>query len=132
MIFFGPCDQNNIYNLARQAIESTYDCTCNVIEHKAEKDKVTKRTSHIEEKVTEKQKCKLSFQTIKNTNESETENSVTQTVKLFIAPELKIKTGSKIEVTDALGNVVLYKNSGQPAIYQTHQEIVLEIWKGWA
>ena len=25
-----------------------------------------------------------------------------------------------------------YKNSGEPAVYNTHQEIMLELWKGWA
>ena len=34
MIFFGPNNQNNIDNLARQAIESQYDSKCDVIEKK--------------------------------------------------------------------------------------------------
>lgn len=75
----------------RQVIESTYDCACDIIERKAVKDEITKRTKDQEEIVLEKQNCKLSFETIKNTNESETENNVTQIVKLFIAPDIEIK-----------------------------------------
>lgn len=82
---------NVVIKQARQAIEGTYDCTCNIIEYKEIKDELTKRTKHQGEIVLESQKCKISFETIKNTNESETENSVTQIVKLFIAPEVEIK-----------------------------------------
>ena len=24
------------------------------------------------------------------------------------------------------------ENSGEPAVYDTHQEIIIELWKGWA
>lgn len=82
---------NLIIEQARKAVETTYDCICDVIEYKAIKNETTKRTNHQEEKVIEQQKCKLSFKTIKNSNESETDNSVTQIVKLFVVPEIDIK-----------------------------------------
>lgn len=55
----------------------------------------------------------------------------TQTVKLFYAPEIIIKEGSKITVTQN-GVTTAYKQSGVPAVYQTHTETVLELFKGWA
>lgn len=55
----------------------------------------------------------------------------TQTVKLFFAPEITVKEGSKITVTQN-GVTTAYKQSGVPAVYQTHTEIVLELFKGWA
>ena len=39
---------------------------------------------------------------------------------------------SKIVVTKKNSFVEDYKNSGKPAVYDTHQEIILENFKGWA
>ena len=52
-------------------------------------------------------------------------------VKLFIAPEINVMPGSKIVVTQK-GRTTEYKNSGEPAIFDTHQEIMLVKFKGWA
>lgn len=114
----------------RKAIELTYDCTCNIIEHQQYK-KANKSTGFKDVIVEKEQKCKLSFKTIANNNQDDIKANVAQTVKLFIAPELKIKTGSRIDVTNVLNEVVSYKSSGQPAIYKTHQEIVLELFESW-
>ncbi len=75
----------------RRAIESAYDCKCDIIEYKATKNPTNKRTEHKEETVLKKQDCRVSYKIISNANESENENSVTQIVKLFIAPEIQIK-----------------------------------------
>lgn len=129
MILFGQSNQNNIYNLARQAIESQYDAKCDVIEKRPKEVKnITKNT---EETVLKDRDCRVSFETISENTETDTEAKKVQKIKLFIAPELDIKTGSKIIVTRK-GRTTEYKNSGEPAVYDTHQEIVLELWKGWA
>lgn len=93
MIFFGTTNQNYIdtIKLARQAIESTYDCECNIIEQQAIENPVNKRTEYKETTVLEKQPCRISYKTISNANETENENNVIQIVKLFIAPEIQIK-----------------------------------------
>lgn len=114
----------------RKAIELTYDCTCNIIEHQKYK-KNNKSTGFKDVVVQENQKCKLSFKTIASNKQDDIKANIVQIVKLFIAPELKIETGSRIDVTNVLGEVVSYKSSGQPAIYKTHQEIVLELFESW-
>ena len=118
-------------NLVREAIESTYIGTCTVIEHIKEKDDKTKQNKYIEKAVYEDKSCRLSFENISNTNQTSTTNNVAQIVKLFIAPELQIKNGSKIIVTQN-NRTVEYKNSSEPAVYETHQEIVLQLFEGWA
>lgn len=129
MILFGSSNQNNIYNLARQAIESQYDAKCDVIE-KMPKE-VKNITKNIEETVLKNKDCRVSFETISENTETDTEAKKVQKIKLFIAPELNIKPGSKIIITRK-GRTTEYKNSGEPAVYDTHQEIILELWKGWA
>lgn len=115
----------------RKAIEMTYDCTCNVIQTTKIK-KENKSTGFVESKVAENKKCKLSFETVAKDSQDDVKANVIQITKLFIAPEITILPGSKIEVTDVMGKVTIYKSSGQPAIYQTHQEIVLELDERYA
>lgn len=80
---------------ARQTIESTYDCKCDIIEHQAVKNNINKRTEYQEITVLEKQPCRISYKTISNANETENESNVTQIVKLFISPEIQIKSRLK-------------------------------------
>ena len=115
----------------RRVIEALYEGTCTITEHQ-KFQKPNKSVGFREEVVLEKQPCRLSFSTINQSNQTETgASSVSQTVKLFIAPEIQVKPGSKITVTQN-GVTTDYKNSGEPAYYSTHQEIILELFKGWA
>ncbi|OOM82324.1 hypothetical protein CLPUN_03250 [Clostridium puniceum] len=117
----------------RKAIESMYEHICTVFEYQKVKDPVTKLTKSEEVPVLKEQSCKLSYSTVKNATETEKASALQQVVKLFIAPEIVIKEGSKLVVTDTRTNKTQsYKNSGVPAIFSSHQEIVLELFKGWA
>ena len=119
---------NKAREKARKAIEVFYEHTCTVVEYGKYKDSVTKQTKLGEKTVLENQPCKLSFSTIKASDQTESANQVQQVIKLFVAPEVEIKEGSKIIVTYN-GKVNEYKNSGVPSIFPTHQEIVLELFK---
>jgi hypothetical protein len=77
------------------------------------------------------QACKLSFEKVTNNNQGETAAMLVQTAKVLIAPEIQIKPGSKFTITQN-GITTEYKSSGEPARYATHQEIVLELFKGWS
>lgn len=115
----------------RKAIESTYDCTCSVIEQK-KIIKSNKSTNFQEIRTLENEKCKLSFENVTNVKQDDIKANIVQTVKLFIAPEIDIKPSSRIDVTNFQGITTSYKSSGKPAIYKTHQEIILEQFEGWA
>ena len=54
-----------------------------------------------------------------------------QSITLFIDRAVTVPEGSKITVTQN-GVTGVYEKSGKPAIYSTHQEIPLELFKGWA
>ena len=56
---------------------------------------------------------------------------VAQTIKLFLEPEPVVPPGSRIEVTQQ-GRTESYAQSGKAAVYSSHQEILLEIWKEYA
>lgn len=115
---------------ARRAIESLYSGICTITEYQPTTDPITKITSHTEVDVATNVKCRLSFKHVSVASEGSPAGTVSQRIKLFLAPELQVKPGSKITVTQN-GRVTAYSRSSEPATYSTHQEIMLEVFKGW-
>lgn len=116
---------------ARRIQESTYEGLCTVYHYQSTKDPNTKLTHEEEIPVIENQPCKLSFEKLNAVVQTESAAAIAQGLKLFLAPEIHIDGGSKIVVTQN-GVTGEYSTSGEPAIYPTHQEIMLELFKGWA
>lgn len=75
--------------------------------------------------------CHVSFETTAQASQTDSAASVSTVIKLFTSPDLEIPAGSKITVTQA-GKTTAYKCSGEPAIYDTHQEVNLILFDGWA
>lgn len=115
----------------RKALEQTYMGVCTIIEYHEVTDEVTKESSEEEVAVVKEQPCSLSFETIAAASQTETAAAITQGVKLFLSPDIRVKSGSKIIVTQD-GVTDEYSVSGKPAVYSTHQEIMLELCGRWA
>ena len=111
--------------MVRRAIERYYDKKCTVTEY--QKTKVNGVVSFAEVQVLVDIPCRLSYNTITSNNETDSVSKIHQVTKLFISPDVTIPTGSKITIDD-----VNYSRSGVPAVYDTHQEIILELFKGWS
>lgn len=75
--------------------------------------------------------CRISFDTVNATQPENNAANIVQSITLYIDREVVIPEGSKITVTQS-GVTAVYEKSGKPAVYSTHQEIPLEIFKGWA
>lgn len=116
---------------ARKAIESTYVGVVTVSEYKKVKDPNTALTSYKEVVVLENQPCSLSFESITTAIQTEAAATISQAVKLFLSPDITIKPGSKLKVTQT-GITTEYSSSGVPAVYPTHQEIILGLFERWA
>jgi hypothetical protein len=115
----------------RKVLERLYVGTCTITEHQKVK-KENKSTGFVETVVLRDQPCRLSFKTINQTNMSDTgASAVTQITQVFLAPEIKVKPGSKLTITQN-GVTTEYKSSGEPAVHANHQEIQLTLFKGWA
>lgn len=115
----------------RKAIESQYIGKCDIIELESKTNPITKLEEQTEVAVYKDMPCRKSYKKISSTSDSEVNANVQQIIELFIAPEINIKPGSKIVVTQN-GERNIYTRSGEPAIYETHQQIILDLWKGWA
>ena len=115
---------------ARKALESLYKDRCDVYEKQKVRDEETKVISEQEIKVYGQKRCRLSYQTVTSADQDKVPHQ-TQTILLFLEPELTIKPSSKI-VVEHCGIQTAYKMSGKPALHTNHQEIVLELFDKYA
>lgn len=115
---------------ARKALELLYTGKCTVTEHQKVKDRISKLISYEDKVVLEEQPCRLIFKSISPAREEHEATAAVQTVKLLLPPDIVVLPGSKITVTQ---NKITedYTSSGIPALYMTHQEIVLELFERW-
>lgn len=111
---------------ARKAIEDRYKGLCDILEKRKVKDEVTKATVLRDTVVLSNQPCRLSYSSFGTANQTDTISNIEQTIKVFIAPEIKIAPGSKLRITQN-GITTDYISSGVPAVYETHQEVSLEL-----
>lgn len=111
--------------LERKAIESTYDGLCTVTEFQQVKDPVAKVTKQVLVVVLQDQPCALSQVTLASTQSTDTDNRINYDTKLFISPDVVIKTGSHIRVVQDSMDYE-FEQTGEPFRYPTHQEIKLK------
>jgi hypothetical protein len=117
--------------MARKHIESLYVGRCEIKEVRSVEDPETGITFSDEwHSVIMNQPCKLSTKTIAEASSEGSVAEVSKVVKLFLAPEIRVKEGSRITVAQH-GTTEQYECSGTPAVYGNHQEIILRAVKKW-
>lgn len=120
-----------VNDTVKKAIESLYEGKCSVYGYGAVVDERTHLKSNKEYLIYDNIPCRLSVKSVNSASSEEIASSIAQEVKLFLNPQYEIKAGCKIVVTQ--NNVTTtYKNSGQANVKSNHQEIILELFKGWA
>ena len=115
---------------ARKAVESMYDGLCTITEYQKIK-KENKSTGFGEVITLENQPCRMSFKTVNPTSQTDTASVVTQSITVYLSPDILVKPGSKLTITQN-GVTTEYMSSGKAAVYSTHQEVSLELFKGWS
>lgn len=116
---------------AQSAQRMLYDGRADIIEYRKQKDPESGIISYEEETVERGLPCRLSFSEISSVSQTDSAADTAQVIKLFLAPDAAIKPGSKIVVTQN-GKTVAYQCSGVPAVYATHQEIILTLFQKWS
>jgi hypothetical protein len=99
-----------------------------IYEYQDVTDPETYQTTQREVPVLVDEPCRLSYNHEQATNISSGAAVVSQSITLFIRPDLVIKAGSVIEITQN-GVTERYKGSGKPAVYTNHQQIVLQLYE---
>ena len=109
---------------------------CTIYEYQEVTDPITYQTSHKLVPVVYDEPCRVSYRRV-TYNTHEVVNLidgvpyVEQVIMLIIRPDLTIREGSVIEVTQH--NVTTkYKRSNVPAIYTHHQEVPLDFYEDFA
>ena len=115
----------------KKAVRSLWGGRATVTVRSGETDPTTGRSEPVENITLSDVPCRIAFDTVKSTTPREEAAAVAQTVTLFIDSGLDIPPGSRIRVTQN-GVTADYERSGKPAVYSCHQEIPLELFKGWA
>lgn len=123
--------KTKVVKAARTAVESLYEGKCTIIEYQ-KVQKANKSIGFEEVVVLADQPCRVSYKATNTaTPDGNGATAVIQGIKLFIAPEVDIKPGSKLTITQN-GATSSFKRSGEPARYITHQEVELDLFKGWS
>ena len=120
----------------RGAVERLYTCICSVYEKEEYTDEAG-ITRHRERLVMENIPCRISYSTgmlfNKLNSGKECADAVRnkQYTKIFTSPDILIRPGSKIAVTNEKGEHI-YFHSGERAEYLSHNEVLVENFKGWS
>lgn len=111
--------------IRRRALERLYSDTALIrTEEASVMDLVTGRITQ-RESMSGPYPCRLSYKSFPEAQKGDGVASFSQTITLFIAPEVVIAAGSAVSVTRE-GRTLEFIASGVPAVYSDHQEIVLE------
>ena len=114
------------------AIRLLWDGRCTVtVRRSAGTDEKTGRAFFRETDIYQDEPCRLSYESVSTVEPTSGAARTAQSVTLFTARTLEAPPGSKITVTQD-GATGVYEQSGKPAVYSTHKEIPLELFKGWA
>ncbi len=122
--------ENALVVSTRKAIESTYIGLCTIVEMQDIED-TNHITKEVEVVVYENLKCRLSFEGSGSAVGNGINNTVSLSVKLFIAPEVDIKAGAKVLVLQS-GENFEFNRGGEPIKRDTHQEVELTLVRRWA
>ena len=115
---------------AKMAIEKLYEDTCNIYTYEKITEANTGITKQVKKIYLENISCRMSFSNFPSTTNDE-QAKLTQSIKLFLPSDILIKAGSYVSICRQ-GLTTDYVCSGKPAIYKTHQEINLELYKDYA
>lgn len=105
-----------------------------IYEYQTVTDPVTFKSKQKLTPVVENEPCRVSYANNTHGELIGTDKGVTnieQEITLFIRPDLTIKPGTVIEVTQH-NRTVKYKSSTKSAVYSNHQEISLDLFEDYA
>ena len=110
--------------MARVQIEKMYESTCSVWQFSRVYDKATHSTKMRKIALFENIPCHVSYGITGAAKQTDTIAVIGQNITLYLPPEYAVPAGSEITI-DTRGKITKYESSGEPAVYQSHQEISL-------
>ena len=112
--------------MARVQIEKMYESTCSVWQFSRVYDKATHSTKMKKVALFENIPCHVSYGISGAAKQTDTIAVIGQSITLYLPPEYAVPAGSEITI-ETQGRITKYESSGEPAVYQSHQEISLTL-----
>lgn len=111
---------------ARVQIEKMYESTCSVWQFSRVYDKATHSTKMKKVALFENIPCHVSYGISGAAKQTDTVSVIGQNITLYLPPEYAVPAGCEI-IIEGQGRTTKYESSGEPAVYQSHQEISLTL-----
>ena len=111
---------------ARVQIEKMYESTCSVWQFSRVYDKATHSTKMKKVALFESIPCHVSYGISGAAKQTDTIAVIGQNITLYLPPEYAVPAGCEI-IIEGQGRTTKYESSGEPAVYQSHQEISLTL-----
>lgn len=111
---------------ARVQIEKMYESTCSVWQFSQVYDKATHSTKMKKVALFENVPCHVSYGISGAAKQTDTISVIGQNITLYLPPEYAVPAGCEI-IIEGQGRTTKYESSGEPAVYQSHQEISLTL-----
>lgn len=111
--------------LVKKHMAMLYDGVCTIIDYEKEQGIINNTKEVVK---AENVKCRLSYKSDSQGEQTDKTAEQNQIIKLFLPPEIEIKEGCKIIVTQE-GETNTFLCAGKPLVYGSHKEVVLEIEK---
>lgn len=112
--------------MARVQIEKMYESTCSVWQFSRVYDKATHSTKMRKIALFENIPCHVSYGISGAAKQTDTIAVIGQNITLYLPPEYAVPAGCEI-IIEGQGRTTKYESSGEPAVYQSHQEISLTL-----
>lgn len=112
--------------MARVQIEKMYESTCSVWQFSRVYDKATHSTKMKKVALFENVPCHISYGISGAAKQTDTIAVIGQNITLYLPPEYAVPAGCEI-IIEGQGRTTKYESSGEPAVYQSHQEISLTL-----
>lgn len=111
--------------MIKDAVEGLYFDKCTIYGYENITDEKTHQTQQVCAILYEDIPCRLVYKQIQANGQVYSVPTIGQSVKLLLNPDICVVDGCEIHITKQTGQTVVYKSSGEPAFYPSHQEIML-------
>lgn len=119
--------KTSVFDCIKGYAESLYDSTCAVIEYIGGEGVINNAQPVT---AAEGIPCRLSFKSAPAAGNGAA-SEVSQSIKLFLPPDIDIKAGSGV-IVNHRGVERKFKAAGEPMAYVSHQEVELKSERGYA
>ena len=113
-------------DIVKKHMAFLYDGVCDIYDYEKQQGAINNTVKVLKQQSVP---CRLSYSNSPQSEQSQSVSKISQTIKLFLPPEIEITEGCVVVVTQE-GETNSFCCAGKALKYGSHKEIVLELEKG--